>query len=153
MKTLIAAPVERCFDLSRSIDLHVLSTSGTGERAIAGVTSGMIASGEVVTWKGRHFGVMLTHQSLISAYDRPHHFQDSMLRGAFRTFVHDHYFEPHAGGTLMTDIMEFSAPLGLLGRLAEILLLKRHMRAFLERRNACIKQTAESEKWKAYVSD
>ena len=153
LKTSIAAPVERCFDLSRNIDLHVASTQGTGERAIAGTTTGPIGPGETVTWKGRHFGLMLTHTSRITAYERPYHFQDSMSRGAFRSYTHDHYFEPSDGGTLMTDVMEFTAPLRPFGWLAEVLVLERHMRVFLEHRNAFVKRVAESGEWKDYVPD
>ena len=153
LKTPISAPVERCFDLARSIDLHVASTDGTGERAIAGITTGLICLDETVTWKGRHFGVMLTHTSRITAYDRPRHFQDSMLRSTFQSYTHDHYFEPSDSGTLMTDVMEFSAPIGLLGRLAEALVLERHMRVFLEHRNAFVKQVAESDEWRRYLPE
>jgi hypothetical protein len=32
--TNVAAPIERCFDLSRNIDLHMASTDWTGERAM-----------------------------------------------------------------------------------------------------------------------
>lgn len=151
LKTPISAPVERCFDLSRNIDLHVASTHGTGERAIAGITTGLIGPDETVTWEGRHFGVTLTHTSRITAYDRPRHFQDSMLRGAFRSYTHDHFFEPCNGGTLMTDVMVFTAPLGPLGKLAEVLVLERHMRVFLEHRNAFLRQIAESREWGGYI--
>src|SRR5580658_7797642 len=91
--TSIAAPVERCFDLSRSIDLHMASTNWTGERAIAGTTSGLIDLNQEVTWQGRHFGFRIHHKSRITAFDRPLHFQDCMVRGAFKSFCHDHYFE------------------------------------------------------------
>lgn len=37
LETNIAAPIERCFFLSLSIDLHMDSTAPTRERAIAGV--------------------------------------------------------------------------------------------------------------------
>jgi len=47
--TRIAAPVERCFDLARSIDLHMASTDRTGEQAIAGITSGLIGLEQEVT--------------------------------------------------------------------------------------------------------
>jgi hypothetical protein len=56
LATSIAAPTERVFDLARSIDLHTERTAGTGERAVAGVTSGLIGLGEEVTWRARHFG-------------------------------------------------------------------------------------------------
>jgi ligand-binding SRPBCC domain-containing protein len=151
LTTTMAAPIQRCFDLSRSVDLHMASTNWTGERAIAGVTAGLIGPGQEVTWSGRHFGFSITHTSRITAFEFPNYFQDCMVRGMFRRFCHDHYFETRQGKTWMKDVMEFEAPFGLLGKVAEKLLLQRHMRRLLERRNRCIQQTAESEEWKTYL--
>src|SRR5215831_4701533 len=128
--TTIAAPIERCFDLSRSIDLHMASTDWTGERAIAGTTSGLIGRDQEVTWRGRHFGLQIHHTSRITAFDPPRHFQDCMVDGAFQSFCHDHYFESAGSATRMTDRVEFQTPFGVLGRLVEPL-LDRHMRALL----------------------
>jgi ligand-binding SRPBCC domain-containing protein len=153
--TEIAAPPERCFLLSLSIDLHMTSTAGTGERAIAGVTQGLIGPGQTVTWQGRHFGVMLTHESRITKYEKPRHFQDVMVRGSFRSFEHDHFFEPREnGGTRMRDQLRFAAPFGALGLLAEKLVLRRYLTRFLHERNAMIRQTAESYDavWQPYLS-
>lgn len=152
LHTSIAAPIERCFDLARSIDLHMASTNWSGERAIAGVTTGLIGAGQEVTWQGRHFGFTLTHTSRITAYQRPNYFQDCMVRGRFRRFCHDHYFEARDGGTLMRDEMEFEAPLWPVGRVLEWAILKRYMRNLLERRNRWIRETAESGDWKRYVT-
>ena len=149
--TRITAPVERCFDLARSIDLHMASTDWTGERAIAGVTSGLIGLEQEVTWKGRHFGVLITHTSKITAYERPKHFQDCMLRGSFRSFCHDHFFEAHDGVTLMKDVMRFEAPFGILGGLVERLILKRHMVGLLLRRDQHIQRVAEYDEWQRYL--
>jgi ligand-binding SRPBCC domain-containing protein len=151
MVTLITTPVERCFDLSRSIDLHTTSTDWTGERAIAGTTSGLIGLDQEVTWQGRHFGFNFRHTSRISIYDRPSHFQDCMVRGAFKSFYHDHYFESASGGTRMTDSMQFEAPWGLLGRLVEGT-LDSHLRLLLRRRNECIKRVAESREWQNFLA-
>ena len=49
--TAIKAPLEICFDLARSIDLHKISTAKSKEQAIAGVTSGLIGMNETVTWQ------------------------------------------------------------------------------------------------------
>jgi hypothetical protein len=49
--TTIAAPIEVCFDLARDIDFHTGSLEGTGERALAGRTSGLIGLGKSVTWE------------------------------------------------------------------------------------------------------
>jgi ligand-binding SRPBCC domain-containing protein len=147
VETEIAAPPERCFLLSLSVDLHVVSTAQTGERAVAGVTHGLIGLGETVTWRGRHFGIMLQHETLITKYDRPRHFQDVMVRGMFRSFVHDHYFvTAGSDATLMRDELRFSAPLGLLGLIAERLILRRYLTRFLVERNEMIRLTAEDKK-------
>ena len=154
LETKIAAPPDRCFLLSLNIDLHKESTAQTNERAIAGVTHGLIGPNEKVTWQGRHFGFTLTHETLISKYDRPHHFQDIMLRGMFKTFEHDHYFDQQPdSATLMRDELRFSAPLGPLGLIAEALVLKRYLTVFLNERNRLIKQVAEGPQdiWSQYI--
>ncbi len=98
LETKINAPIERVFDLSRSIDLHTKSTSKTGEEAIAGRTSGLINLDETVTWRAKHLGVTQTLTSKITQFERPFHFRDSMVRGIFKRIDHDHFFEEIKGG-------------------------------------------------------
>lgn len=149
--TEIRAPAERCFDLARSVDLHVQSTARTGERAIAGVTRGLIGPGERVTWRARHFGVWQELTSEITRFDRPRHFRDSMVRGAFAGFDHDHFFSERDGVTAMRDRFAFRSPLGPLGRIADALVLTRYLRRFLVRRNAELRRVAESDEWRALL--
>jgi ligand-binding SRPBCC domain-containing protein len=111
LTTHIRAPAELCFDLSLSIDLHVDSTAGTGERAIGGVTSGLIGLGERVTWRARHFGIAFEMTSEITEVRRPRFFQDRRVAGPFAAFEHDHAFEEVDGGTLLSDDLRFEAPL------------------------------------------
>jgi len=144
VETEIEAPPALCFDLARSIELHIASTGRTNERAIAGVTGGLIGAGQEVTWSARHFGVRQSLTSRITVFDPPHHFRDSMVRGAFARFDHDHHFEAHDGGTRMLDLFDYAAPLGLLGRLAERLVLDRYVRRLLVERARVIKTFAES---------
>jgi ligand-binding SRPBCC domain-containing protein len=151
LTTLIHAPPERCFDLARSIDLHVASTRQTGERAVRNATCGLLALGQEVTWSARHFGVRQTLTSRITAFDRPRHFRDSMVRGAFRRFDHDHFFRLRGTDTEMRDVFDFESPLGPLGRLANVLVLDAYLRRFLEKRNAEIKRVAESDAWEALL--
>ena len=144
----IAAPVERVFDLARSIDFHVVSAGASEERPIAGRTSGLIELGETVTWSARHFGIRQTLTVRITEFDRPRRFRDSMVAGAFRSFDHDHLFETKDGSTLMRDVFRYEAPLGLLGRFASALVVERHMRRFLVERGLAIKAAAESDAWR-----
>jgi ligand-binding SRPBCC domain-containing protein len=145
---MIKAPIERCFDLSRSIDLHTISTEHTGERAIAGRTSGLIGLGETVTWSAVHFGIRQELESKITHYEYPTFFVDEMLRGAFRSIYHEHHFKGMGEETLMTDIFKFESPLSVLGHIANGLILTSYLRRLLEKRNVTIRQYAETEMWR-----
>ena len=142
--TRIEAAPERSFDAARDLDLHVRTMTHTGERAVAGRTSGLIELGEEVTWEGRHFGVLHRHTSRITHYDRPRHFCDAMVCGRFASFKHDHYFDPDGSGTLMRDVIEFRSPFGLVGRIVDALVLTAYMTKLVTRRNAGVKSAAES---------
>lgn len=148
LKTKIKAELEVVFDLSRSIDLHKISTQQTNEEAIAGVTSGLIGMNESVTWRARHFGIYQELTSKITRYDRPNHFTDEMVSGAFKSFKHEHLFEKHGDETLMTDIFNYTSPFGFLGVIADTLFLKKYMTNLLITRNETVKIFAESNKWK-----
>jgi ligand-binding SRPBCC domain-containing protein len=152
--TLIHAPIERCFDLSRSVEVHVLGNVHFSEQAVplAGKTSGLLGMGEKVTWRARHFGVLQCLTSQITRFDPPHAFQDTMLSGAFAHMQHDHFFLERDGITAMRDIFRYAAPIPVLGRIAERLVLDRYMSALLQERNSIIKQVAESNDWQRYVN-
>jgi ligand-binding SRPBCC domain-containing protein len=137
--TDIAAPPATCFDLARSIDLHLESMITSGERAVAGVTTGLIAAGEEVSWEARHFGILWRMTSRIVEFDPPHRFVDQMVRGPFAAFRHEHHFDAAGAGTRMTDVISFRMSLGPVVDLPVGLYLKRLMRI----RNAAIRQAAE----------
>ena len=145
----IAAPAARVFDLARDIDAHVASTPGTEERPVArdrGKTSGLMELGDQVTWRARHLGVTQELTSRITAFDRPRHFRDSMVRGAFARFDHDHFFDALGpASTLMRDVFDFTSPLRLLGSLVDAIFLERYMRRLLETRGRVLKELAERE--------
>jgi ligand-binding SRPBCC domain-containing protein len=153
LETRIAAPARRCFLLALSIDLHIDSTAGSRERAVAAVTTGLIGQGESVTWRGRHFGLMLQHTSRITKYEPPTFFQDVMTTGAFKSFVHDHRFHEQDGVTMMKDELRFAAPFGVLGFMVERLVLRRYLTRFLRERNQFVKQVAESQMWRQYLTN
>lgn len=137
--TDIAAPPEACFDLSRSIDLHLESMLASDERAVGGVTSGLICGGEEVTWEARHFGVRWRMTSRIVEFDPPERFVDEMIRGPFRSFRHQHRFEALGAGTRMTDVITFRTPLAFLTEWP----IGRYLRRLMRIRNEAIRLTAE----------
>jgi ligand-binding SRPBCC domain-containing protein len=150
--TEMKAPIERCFDLSRSIDLHILSTVQTNEKAIDGITKGLIGFGEQVTWRARHFGVYQNLTSRITTYNYPLLFESVMVKGAFKKIDHRHEFEQRGDTTIMTDHFDFEAPMGILGKVVSRLVLFGYMKKLLEERNKLIKKVAESEEWKKLLA-
>jgi ligand-binding SRPBCC domain-containing protein len=143
LETLINAEKEAVFDLARSIDLHQISTAHTNERAVAGKTSGLIELNESVTWEAKHFGIVQRLSSKITEMKSPDYFVDEMVFGAFKSFRHEHIFEANGAGTLMTDVFNYVSPLGVLGKLANVLFLNRYVTDLLVQRNKILKEHAE----------
>ena len=143
LRTLIGASVDAVFDLSLSIDAHVGSMAESGERAVAGVTHGLIGLGEEVTWKARHFGLPFTMTSRITELERPLRFVDEQVRGPFRRFHHEHVFTADGERTVMVDRINFDAPLGPLGRIAERAVLSTYLPKLIQERNSYLKRIAE----------
>jgi ligand-binding SRPBCC domain-containing protein len=151
LTTEINAPVQRCFDLSRSIDLHILSTHKTQEKAIAGITSGLISLNEEVTWRARHFGIWQQLTTCITAFNSPTFFEDKMVKGAFKKMEHQHFFEQQGIITIMKDQFYFEAPFGAIGRIVSKCILAHYLHSFLRERNELIKRAAESNQWKSIL--
>ena len=153
IETKIYAPIEICFDLSRSIDLHVLSTSQTNEIAIEGKTSGLINLNESVTWQATHFRIRQKLSSIITEFQSPIYFKDEQLKGAFKYFKHEHFFSQHQNYTLMKDVFEYESPLGIFGKIANFFLINNHLKQLLIKRNQVIKEYAENGKFKEILKN
>jgi ligand-binding SRPBCC domain-containing protein len=144
LTTIIAAPIEKVFDLARSIDAHAASQTSHGEKAGARRTSGLIEQGEEATWEAVDLGVRQRLTRRIVTMRRPTYFRDRMRRGAFQHMDHDHFFEPTPVGTVRKDVFDYGSPLGTLGRFADWLFLERYMRRLLAGRKQVLKQLAEA---------
>ncbi|AFL82637.1 hypothetical protein Aeqsu_3208 [Aequorivita sublithincola DSM 14238] len=148
IETIINAKKNIVFDLSRSIDLHKISTEHTNEEAIAGKTSGLIGLNEWVTWRAKHLGFYQELTSKITEFEYPNYFADEMVKGAFKHFKHEHHFKQTDGNTVMTDVFNYISPFGIIGSLVDKLFLKNYMKTLLLKRNKIVKEFAETNKWK-----
>ena len=142
--TTINASKEIAFNISRDFDVHQKSASPTKERAIAGITSGLINNNETETWRGKHFGFYLTHKSRITAMNHFDYFLDEMEEGKFKSFKHEHFFEEKNLVTIMEDKLQYEIPFGFFGQLFDFMFLKKHLKNFLLERNKVLKELAES---------
>lgn len=144
LQTHINAGQQVVFDLARSIDLHQISTKHTNEKAIAGRCTGLIELNETVTWQARHFGITQELTSKITEFDNGAYFVDEMTKGIFKSIRHEHHFDKEDDGTLMTDIFSYVSPLGILGKMADVIFLSNYLKDLLIKRNDIIKEYAES---------
>ncbi|HEY0066360.1 MAG TPA: SRPBCC family protein [Flavisolibacter sp.] len=151
LTTFIAAPPERVFDLSRSIDLHKASMSRFEEKPVDGVMNGLIGPGETVTWQAKHLFRQRRLKVKITAMERPRFFMDEQVEGDFRKMKHEHYFKPAENGTIMIDQFYFDVGRGLPGRLLTRVYLNRYFEKLLEERNALIRKAAEGSQWKVFL--
>jgi ligand-binding SRPBCC domain-containing protein len=146
VETIINAPVERCFDLARSIDFHLYCARSTHEKVVGGVTSGLISLNQEVEWKARHFFLWFTLRVRITEFARPVFFQDSMVRGPFKSFRHGHSFKSSGARTEMIDEVNFESPVEILNQV-----VARHLEEFLRERNLLLKTALESDQWRQYL--
>lgn len=142
----IHAPIHTCFDLARSVDAHVESTKQTNERAVGGKTSGLMEKGDHVTWEATHFGIRQQLTANITEMNPPCHFTDVMVKGAFHSFTHEHYFAETNGVTVMKDRFDYKSPLGIIGKIADRLFLQKYMEHFIAVRAKEIKRMAEKSR-------
>jgi len=144
IETTIHATVELCFDLARDVGVHAESAAFSSERIVQpGRMDGLLERGDLVAFEGRHFGIRQRFVARITELDRPNRFVDEMVHGAFKRLRHIHEFEWIGNATLMRDIIEWQAPFGFIGRLADALFLRRHMAWFVSTKQRGLKQIAE----------
>ncbi|MGG4166996.1 SRPBCC family protein [Rossellomorea vietnamensis] len=139
----INAPIHVCFDLARNVDVHTETTGKTKERAIDGVTKGVMEEGGSVTWEAIHLGIKQTLTAKIIEMKKPYHFTDVMIKGAFHSFTHVHEFIESRTGTIMKDTFTYQSPLGVLGVIADKVFLEKYMRNFIVSRAIELKKIAE----------
>ncbi len=146
------APAGRCFDLARSVNLHVASATDIAARAVGGRTSGLSGAGDETTWSARFCGVRFAMTTRVEGFAPPTGFGDRLTRGLLRRFEHAYRFTPQPdGGCTMADELTIEAPFGPLGRLMERFYLVRRMNVLVWRRLQYIQRVAEGEDWRQYV--
>lgn len=143
LNTKINASAKTCFDLARSADAHQQSLQHTKEKVVAGRSTGLFELNDVVTWEANHFGIRQRLTVKITKMETYTMFEDVMVKGAFKSFDHQHYFEQQGDYTIMKDVFSYEVPGWVFGKLFDQLVLKRYMTRLLMTRNTLLKQSAE----------
>jgi ligand-binding SRPBCC domain-containing protein len=152
LTTFIAAPQDRVFDLSRSVDVHKTSMKRHEEKIVDGTLTGLMNVGDTVTWTAKHLFKQRRLKIKITKLQAPEYFTDEQEEGDFRIMKHEHYFKSIQNGTIMIDQLHFETPYGWLGRVINSVYLEKHMTELVKERNATIKQIAEGNLWTQYLN-
>lgn len=104
-----------------------------------------VLSGEVAMRRGaeidyviRWQGLPMKWKTLITNYDPPDSFVDLQVRGPYRVWHHRHSFRETAEGTVVEDRVDYALPLGLLGRAAHCIVVKRQLLAIFRYRQTAM---------------
>jgi ligand-binding SRPBCC domain-containing protein len=85
----------------------------------------------------------VTFESLHTAYDPPHSFEDQQVRGPFRSWRHRHIVESHRDGAILLDDIEYTPPFGLLGRIVDGIVIKPRLRKVFAFRHRVTRECCE----------
>jgi ligand-binding SRPBCC domain-containing protein len=81
-----------------------------------------------------------------TVYDPPHMFEDIQIKGPFRSWRHRHLVEPHKGGAILRDEINYEPPLGFVGRAFVPLLIESRLRKLFDYRHQVTREWCEKGK-------
>ena len=85
--------------------------------------------GMIITYKvSPLFGIKLNWMTEITHVDDHKYFVDEQRFGPYALWHHQHHFKETPGGVQMTDILHYGVPFGVIGRLANNILVGREVR-------------------------
>lgn len=91
--------------------------------------------GTTILYKLHWHGIPLRWTTEITRWEPEHRFEDIQRSGPYRLWHHTHSFEEVNRGTLMTDHVRYSLPLGPFGQIAHTLTVRRNVEAIFDYRH------------------
>jgi len=107
---------------------------------VKSMSTDTIEKGTLLDYQLKIHGIPKKWKTLIESWDPPHGFVDTQLEGPYQLWHHTHTFTALRGGTLMKDVVLYKIPFGILGRLAEMLFVKRDLESVFSYRRNIIQQ-------------
>lgn len=144
IETAINAQAEICFGLVRNVSFYVQSGEKDFEKFAAENPHGEIMLGEIVTFERKIFGVSQILKVKVIELEKPLRFTDEMIEGNFKSFRHTHEFISVNDQTLMRDTFVWKSPFWILGKVLDAIFIKKYLRKTAVRRNAKLREIAES---------
>jgi len=96
--------------------------------------------GTLIDYRLRVRGVPVRWTSRIEEWETERAFADRQLRGPYRVWHHRHEFEACAGGTVVRDRVRYALPLGPLGELARVAVVRRDLERIFDFRREAVRR-------------
>ena len=91
-RAIVRARISLCFDLARSVDVHIATAESIGAKAIGGRQHGLSEPGDSTSWSAVFFGCRFGITTGITQLVWPWEFRDEMTHGPFKYFGHHYTF-------------------------------------------------------------
>lgn len=140
-ETWINASLEECWDFFSNPNNLLKLTPADMKMQVKTEIPAKMYAGMIISYKvAPLFGIPLSWTSRINQVKEGHYFTDDMIEGPFAIWHHQHFFEEQDGGTLVKDIVDYKAPLGIIGQLFEPILVKPRVKAIFAHREKVIRE-------------
>ena len=97
--------------------------------------------GMIITYKvSPLLGIKTTWVTEITHIRDKQYFVDEQRVGPYTIWHHQHFIEPIDNGVLMSDIVSYKPPLGVLGALANTMIIKNKLKEIFEYRTSAIEK-------------
>lgn len=94
----------------------------------------------MIRYRLKLHGIPIRWKTEIRQWDVPHRFVDVQRSGPYRLWHHTHRFEAHQGRTKMIDVVRYTLPFGLLGRIVHALKVRADVRTIFDYRRQRIQK-------------
>jgi ligand-binding SRPBCC domain-containing protein len=113
---LIKKPIKEVFAFfEKPENLAIITPPSLGFQILTPLPIEM-KDGALIDYTIRLRGIPVRWTTMVTDYDPPHKFVDVQIRGPYAFWHHTHMFKQVDDGTIMTDIVQYILPCGLLGR-------------------------------------
>jgi ligand-binding SRPBCC domain-containing protein len=137
---VIPAPLEVVFRFFEDPHNLRLITPNWLDFRVTRIRGTPLGVGTTIFYRIRWLGVPIRWVSRIDEFERNHRFVDVQIRGPYRSWRHEHTFEERDGRTVMRDTVRYELPLGILGRTAHWLLVRRQLHQIFDYRASQIRR-------------
>ena len=141
-KQIIPTSIDTVWDfISTPQNLKLITPPGMGFDILSRHLPNKIYAGMIIEYKVRPMlGIPTTWVTEISQLIDKKYFIDEQRVGPYKFWHHQHIIEPHHNGILMTDIVSYKPPMGIIGNVANTIIISRKLEDIFEYRRIALEK-------------